>query len=365
MDRAAIIGVGQTAFAAEKRGQTHADMIHEAVTAALADARLRIADIENIVTTSNDFWDGRTISSMAVGDAAGAAYGEGKNTSTVEGDGTAGALYGLSRTLSGNYETTLVVAHSKGSEGDPRLITNAFFDPLTERALGLDSISAAGLQARAYLARSEQSLEDCAAVVVKNRAHGVKNPKAQLRQVVTAGEVQSSREIAPPLRWHDIAPVSDGAAAIILATEGFARKRSPKPVWVEGVGVAAEAPLGQRNLWEAPALRKAAQTAYKMAGITEPGRQIDAAEVSEQFSFQERLWLGELGDIPPERTNLSGGCLCAHAVIAAGLVRIIEAALQLRGDAANQAASVRRALAHGQYGLCGAWHGVWVLGRNG
>src|SRR5512137_864876 len=138
MDRIAIIGIGQTKYERAKKGETFADMVFDAATNALEDAGLTISDIDNVVTVSNDFWDGRTISSMAVMDACG-SYG--KNVSTVEGDGTFGALYGAMRIWSGSFGTTLVVAHSKGSEGSPFLITNAMFDPFYHRPLGLDAIS--------------------------------------------------------------------------------------------------------------------------------------------------------------------------------------------------------------------------------
>jgi acetyl-CoA C-acetyltransferase len=113
MERIAIVGVGQTKYERMKKGDSFADMVFEATSKALADARMAIKEIDNVVTVSNDFWDGRTISSMAVMDACGAYE---KNVSTVEGDGTFGALYGMMRILSGSFGTTLVVAHSKGSE---------------------------------------------------------------------------------------------------------------------------------------------------------------------------------------------------------------------------------------------------------
>ncbi|MCK7477887.1 MAG: hypothetical protein M0C28_11015 [Candidatus Moduliflexus flocculans] len=111
MDRAAIIGVGMTKIEKRKVGETFADMAWEAVNKALGDAGMTIDDIDNVVTTSSDFWDGRTISCMAVGDASGAAH---KNISCVEGDGTYGAFYGMTRSLSGSYKTTLVTAHIQG-----------------------------------------------------------------------------------------------------------------------------------------------------------------------------------------------------------------------------------------------------------
>ena len=94
MDRAAIIGVGTTKIEKNKVRDTFADMAWEAVNSALDDAGMTIDDIDNVITTSSDFWDGRTISCMAVGDASGAAH---KNVSCVEGDGTYGAFYGMTR----------------------------------------------------------------------------------------------------------------------------------------------------------------------------------------------------------------------------------------------------------------------------
>ncbi|MBI4669954.1 MAG: thiolase family protein [Elusimicrobia bacterium] len=381
MDKVAVIGVGQTSFDAPKTELTYADLVYEAAAAALQDARLSIKDIGNIVTVSNDFWDGRTISSMAVGDAAGAAFEDGKNISTVEGDSTFGAFYGMSRILSGSYEATLVVAHSKGSEGDNRLITNAFFDPVYERSLGMDSITSAALQARIYLDKYGISERQTALVAVKNRKNALKNPKAHLRQELTVEDVLRSRCLAPPIRLYEACPISDGAAAIILASESFAKKHSEKPVWVEGAAFCADAyRLGDRNLWESPALRQAAKKAYSIAGIANPKKEIDAAEIYEAFAYQELLWSEELGLADPGQggslvesrateangglpINPSGGCLCAHAVVAAGLVRMIEAVLQLRGESANQVRNPGRVLAHGQNGLCGQSHCVWVLGR--
>ncbi|MEW6203464.1 MAG: thiolase family protein, partial [bacterium] len=113
MEKLAIVGVGQTRHERMKKNETVADIVYEAVTSALEDAEMTISQIDNVVTVSNDFWDGRTISSMAVMDASG-AYG--KNVSTVEGDGAFGAVYGCMRIWSGSFGTTLVVAHTKGSE---------------------------------------------------------------------------------------------------------------------------------------------------------------------------------------------------------------------------------------------------------
>lgn len=361
MDKAAIIGVGQTSFEAEKRDKTYADLAFEAAEAALKDAKLAIDRIDNIVTVSNDFLDGRTISSMPIGDAVGAAFGKGKSISTVEGDGLIGAIYGLSRTLSGRYGTTLVVAHGKASEGDHHLITNAYFDPIFERPLGLDWISAAAIQARACSERWKWTDRQLAEVAARHRASGARNPKAHLRQEISADEVLASDLLAPPIRREEVAPLSDGAAAVVLANEkGLAENAgSGSPVNVLGVGFCADAGMSERDLSEAPALRTAAARAYEMAGIKDPKRQISLVEHSGLFTYQEPLFLKEMGleGIDPKRVNPSGGCLCAYAPVAAGLARLVEGVQRLRASAGG------RALINGHHGLAAQSQAVWIIGN--
>lgn len=379
MEKVAIVGIGQTKFEREKKEQAFAELAYEVVTKALKDAGITIAEIDNVVTISNDFWDGRTISSMAVMDACG-AYD--KDVTTVEGDGTFGALLGYMRTLSGSFGTTLVVAHSKISEGNPRAIFNCAFDPIYEQMLGLDAITSSALQARRYMVKYGVTEEQFAKVSVKNHKNAKKNPYAQLPLDIKVEDVLTSRMLADPIKLLDASPISDGACAIILANERKAKKISEKPVWIKGVGHCADAyHLGDRDLAETDSLREAANKAYKMAGVKNPIRDIDVAEVYDAFSYQELMWLeglgfckkGEGGKLIDEGVtemsgelpvNPSGGVLSAHAVLVAGLVRIAEAALQIRGDAGKrQLPNVNMALAHGVDGPCGQSHCVWVLGR--
>ncbi len=379
MEKIAIIGIGMTKQERKKESETFADMVFEAVTKALKDAGITINDIDNIVTGCNDFWDGRTISSMAVGDASGAWD---KNISCVEGDGTFVALYGMTRILSGSFRTTLVTAHSKGSQSIPSLITNAMFDPIYTRPLGLDAITSGALQARRYMEKYGITEEQCAKVSVKNHGNAKHNPYAQMAMDISVDDVLDSRALATPIRLLDASPITDGACAIILANEAMAKRVSKNPVWVKGVGFCADAyHLGDRDLAECQSLEKAAKTAYKMAGIRNPFKDIDVAEVYDAFSYQELMWtegLGfckkgeggrlidsgetEMGGSLP--INPSGGCLSAHAVITAGLIRMAEATLQVRGDAGErQIRAVKTALAHGVNGPCGQSHCVWILGK--
>jgi acetyl-CoA C-acetyltransferase len=381
MERVAVVGVGQTRHQARREEAGFPDLVYEAVTQALEDAGVTIHEIDNVITTCNDFWDGRTISSMATGDVSGAV---GKNVSAVEGDGTSGAFYGLTRILSGAYGTTLVTAYSKGSESLSHLITNAAFDPIYMRGLGLDMITACALQARRYMNRYGITEEECALVSVKNHGAAMENPNAHLGMRLTVDDVMRSRRISDPLKLLDISPVSDGACCIILAREERARAMRGNPVWVKGVSFCADAyQLGDRDLSECRALEKAAKTAYGMAGVHDPVKEIDVAEIYDAFTYQELLWTEGLGfcergeggrlaasgktakdgEIP---VNPSGGLMGAHPVIAAGLIRIAEAASQIRGTAGGMRVreGVRLALAHGVNGVCGQSHCVWILGRD-
>jgi acetyl-CoA C-acetyltransferase len=377
MEPVAVVGVGMTRMQRERRADTVADLVFEACRAALDDAGMTISEVDTVVTCSNDFFDGRTISSMPVTDACG-SYD--KNVTTVEGDGAFGAAFALMKVLAG-FGTCLFCVHHKGSESVMPLITNAMFDPVYERSLGLEAVTSSALQARAYMDRYGVSEEDCARVSVKNHANGFLNPYAQLPLELTVEKVLASPYIAEPLKLLDCAPISDGASAIILAGRERTGQAAHKPVWVKGVAYASDAfHLGDRDLAKADALENAAARAYRMAGISAPAKEIELAEVYDAFSYMELMWLEGLGLCPrggagsftaeggtalngPLPVNASGGCLCGHPVLVAGLNRIIECVLQIRGEAGErQVEGVKTAVAQGINGPCGQSHCVWVLG---
>ncbi|MGB9618600.1 MAG: thiolase family protein, partial [Desulfomonilaceae bacterium] len=286
------------------------------------------------------------------------------------------------RVLSG-FRAALVVVHSKGSEGDMRYVTNAMFDPIFHRPLGIESIAAAALQANAYMYKYGLSEEDFALISVKNHANALNNPHAHLPMTITVDDVMRSKKLADPIKLLDCSPISDGAAALIIADKTTALKSAKKPVWIKGIGHCCEEYfLGDRDLVSAKALHAAAIKAYEMAQISNPRREIDVVELYDAFSYMEPLWLEGLGmcpmgggvdltrrevtamggDLP---VNPSGGVLSAHALLVAGLVRIIESALQLRGEGGDrQVDGAHRAVAHGVNGPCGQNHCVWVLEKD-
>ncbi len=374
-----IIGVSQTKYEADKSHQSIIESVYEIVRAAMADAGVNRNDLDSIVTSSVDLWDGRTASNLMVADVVGAIM---KPESRVSGDGLGAILQGMMSILAGASDITLVVSQCRGSMGSHYGISNWVFDPIYQQTLGLDYLSAGALQASHYMNQFGITQEDCAQVVVKSLKDALNNPWAQEAKEITVAEVMGSPMWAYPIKEMDAAPISDGACAVILASAEKAKALSKEPVWIHGVGSCLESHyLGDRDLSGGEALVRASKHAYEMAGIHEPVKELDVAEVSTEFSYQEFLWTelmgfcgrGEGVKILEEGltslegalpVNPSGGMIAGNPVTVAGLTRLVEAALQIRGEAgARQVQGAKTALAHGTTGCCGQGQYVMIVGN--
>ena len=373
-----IIGVSQTEYEADKSHQSIIEMVYEVVKDVMADAGVDRDDLDSIVTSSVDLWDGRTASNQMLADVVGSIM---KPESRVAGDGLGAAMQGMMSILSGSSEIALVVSQCRGSLGNHYGISNWVFDPVYQQTLGLDYLSAGALQANLYMERYGVTQVDCARVVVKNLKDALNNSWAQAAKEITVDEVMDSSMWAYPIKEMDAAPVSDGACAVVLASSEKAKALSKKPVWILGVGSCLESHyLGDRDLSDGQALIRASKQAYEMAGISDPLKDMDLAEVSAEFSYQELLWtelmglcdrgegpkilahgLTSGGGILP--VNPSGGMMAGNPVTVAGLTRLVEAVLQVRGEAgARQVKGAKMALAHGTTGCCGQGQYVMIVG---
>lgn len=373
-----IIGVSQTKYEADKSYQTIVEMVYEVVREAMEDAGVSRDDVDNVVTSCVDLWDGLTASNASLTDVVGAVM---KRESRVAGDGLGAAFQAVMMILAGASEITLVVSECKGSMGAHYGVSNWVFDPIYQQTLGLDFLSAGALQANFFMKRFGITQEDCANAVVKNLKDAQNNPFAQVTKVTTVDEVMSSPMWAHPIKEMDAAPVSDGACAVVLASEQKAKALSKKAVWIQGAGSCVESHyLGDRDLSQGEALVMASKRAYDMAGIGDPLKEIDVAEVSAAFSYQEILWtelmgfckrgegakilaegLTSLGGELP--VNPSGGQIAGNPYFVAGLTRLVEAVLQVRGEAgARQVPEAKTALAHGTTGYCGQGQYVMIAG---
>ena len=380
MDKVAIVGVAQTKYEAEKIDQTYMELTFEVVKKLHNQLGITNDDVGSVITGSNDFNDGRTIANMAVQDGVGSVR---KSESRVSGDSAFAYVYAAMRVLSGEYDTVLVVSHSKCSDGNQFLINNSIFDPFYQRHLGLDQISAAGLMANMYMSKYGITEEQAAKVVAKNRKNALMNPFAHLQKEISVDDVLKSPMLAYPLKELDFPPFSDGAVAMLLTNEKNAKKFTDNPVWLKGYGSCTDAYyFGHRTMTDLIALELASKEAYKMAGITDPIKQLDVCEISENFSTHELMIYEGLGfcgkgeggkfmdsgetqmsgNIP---VNPSGGILSTNVAMANGLIRIAEIALQLMGKAEKrQVADAKTGLVYGMNGICSQGNCVLIFGGD-
>jgi acetyl-CoA C-acetyltransferase len=248
-----------------------------------------------------------------------------------------------------------------------------------ESSIGLTFAGLYALMARAYMHRYGMTRDELALVPVKNHLHGMKNPYAQFHMEVSVDQVKKSSLIADPLRLLDCSPITDGAAAIILASEKAA-KRFENPVWVHGVGQASDtlALHNRADIVYTAAAEHAAKMALQKASITID--KINMAEVHDCFSIAEVLAYEALGfagkgkakDLLNSKdttiggripVNTDGGLKMGHPVGASGIKQIIEVARQIRGIAGNQVKDCNYGLTH-SVGGSGATCIVSVLGKE-
>ena len=333
--------------------------------------------VRNVVTASDDFYDGRTISDNAITDVVGAHF---RGEEKMAQEGMNGIGYAMATILAGHDDVVYVAGHCKESMAASRnQITTMAYDPFYGRSLGLDFLNVAGLQARAYMEKAGISEEQLAKVVVRARQWGARNPYANETKQLLLGDVMFSKMLCNPIRTLHAYPVSDGAVGLLLASEDRAYDFTDTPIWISGFGNCMDRYfLGDRDLSDCTSLKKAAASAYKMAGITDAKKKVKLVELSDAYAYQQPLWLEGLGlcgegqggrfidDHGPAsyNVNLSGGMLCGKPAMTSGLYGVVEAVLQLKGQAGeHQAADVDCAVVQGMYGGAGQHHAVVVLER--
>ncbi len=373
MERVGIVGYYQVQPAMEIMMSPY-EMIFTAVRGALDNAGLKRKDITTVVTCTNDFYDGKTISNCFKVEAGGAYL---KDETKVEQDGAHAVMYGLYRILSGNHKLAMIYGFSAPSCYPYETVRMLETDPTFDRTKSLiNPYTTGGMQMRAYLKTYGVKEEDIAKVAVRNFKNSAKNPLAlpeAKKSDISVQDVLSSDFLSSPLRELMYPIPCDGATALILAPERQSKKITDKPVWITGVGQCQETYyLGDRDLSISVSMEKAAEKAYKIAGINDPKNEIDVAEIfghtaCEELILAEAAQLEDKGkgvsllDSGPSY-NPSGGAMSAFTPCACGLNRIVEATKQLRGEADGyQIAGAKKAIASGQVGFCAQNNIIYVL----
>jgi acetyl-CoA acetyltransferase len=330
----AVVAFGQTDHRRTSEEFSEVEMLMPVLHDVLARTGLKTPDIDFTCSGSSDYLAGRAFSFTLALDGVGAWPPI--SESHVEMDG-AWALYeAWTKLLTGDADTALVYSYGKSSPGPVRDVLTRQLDPYYVAPLWPDSVALAALQAQALIDAGDTDEPALAAVAARSREAATANPHAQLRGPVPPGEY-----VVRPLRTGDCPPIGDGAAAVILAAGDRARELCARPAWIRGIDHRIEAHgLGVRDLTDSPSTRLAAER----AGAFE--RPVDTAELHAPFSAQEIVLRKALrldGDV---RVNPSGGALAAHPIMAAGLIRVGEAAAAIhRGES-------DRALGHATSGPC-------------
>lgn len=358
----AVVGVAHTPYQRAVEDQSLEEMAFSAAQGALADAGLTIRDIDAVVLSTTDQVEGRVIESMVVNGAAG---GVGRDVTTIASAGEHAFAYAYLALLAGQAERALVVVWSKASEGrNPAHADWLSAEPFLLRRLGMTSVAAAGLQASAYAAR--HGLDETAIQSLRETRRAAASAAGALIETECTG-----RPVAWPLTDLDLPRGCDVACAAVL-TVGSRVTPDQSPAWITGVGWATDQyDLGERDLSGFSALRTAAQMAL---GGEQP-TDIDVVEIQEistvgAFAAAEAIGLAAPGGgaaaALASRVNPSGGTLFADPGNAAGFLRILNAAQQVRGAGGTVQVEPRprTALAAALHGFAGQGAAVIAFGAD-
>lgn len=270
---------------------------------------------------SSDYLAGRSFSFVSAIDAIGVLPPV--NESHVEMD-AAWALYeAWLKIQTGEVDTALVFGFGKASAGQLRRTLALQLDPYTMTPLWPDTVSIAALQARLGIDAGLWDEAAMAGVVNRSLTDAEKNENAVRSGGSSVADLLARPMYADPLRKHDAAPVTDGAAAIVLAADDRARAVRERPAWISGLAHVTDGlHLGTRDLTRSPSAAGAATAAGGTDGV-------ELAELHAPFSHQELVLRRELGLADDVRVNPSGGALAGNPMFAGGAIRIGEAARRI------------------------------------
>jgi acetyl-CoA acetyltransferase len=333
----AVVGFAHAPHVRRTEGTTNGvEMLMPCFASIYQELGIEQTDIGFWCSGSADYLAGRAFSFISAIDSIGAVPPI--NESHVEMD-AAWALYeAYIKLLTGQVDTALVYGFGKSSAGVLRRVLALQTDPYTVAPLWPDSVSMAGLQARFGLDSGKWTAEQMAQVALDSMNAAPRTDS--LESASSIDELLSRPYFADPLRRHDIAPITDGASAIVLAAGDKARELRENPAWITGIEHRIETPvLGARDLTTSPST--AASAAAATGG---DAGSIEVAELYAPFSHQQLILAEAIGLNGATKINPSGGALAANPMFSAGLERIGFAARHIFDG------SAQRVLAHATSG---------------
>lgn len=377
----AIAGVGQTPYRRAHADASTGDLVFAAVQEALVDAGFERGDVGAVVAgVAPDALAGVNCIEKSILGAVTPPGAPFFRVNTGGATGSSAALAAMTLVASGRADVVVAFSLERmGQAVTSQQVFNTIFDPIYEKDFVLTTITMAALRASLLMARYGYTERHWAALAARNHRNALKNPLAHVHRDLTMEAVLESPLLAWPIHLYEACPMSEGACALVIAA-GDRLPAGRPPAWIHGAASFSDSyAMGDRfdrpegTLVDLVTLRRAADVAYRQAGIVDPAKEIDVVEIHAPFSSAEVMAYPPLGlcapedgpayvdrlvdtDGPPSAgagpfVNPSGGPMAANPVSATAMIRIAECALQVRGAAGDrQVEGARRAVATGQGG---------------
>ncbi len=386
MGHVAVVGIGQSRFGIRSDASLR-ELAFEAVKACLEDVGVQLAEVESmVVSVASDELSFALQPSAQVTDYIGFHPKPSFRVEAACASGSMAVRAGWMNVASGLADLVLVVGAEKMTEVPTPIATEVLGragDSLWEYPFGMTFPGYYALIAQAHMAKYGTTEAQLAAVAVKNHYYGALNPYAHMRKEITLEKALSSFVVASPLKLYDCCLISDGAAAILLASEKVAKRLRKNPIWLRGLGLGTGSlSLAHReDLTTLGASVEAARQAYDMAGVGP--KEIDVAVVHDCFTIAEIVAYEDLGFCPKGEggplvedrqtyiggripVNVDGGLKSkGHPIGTTGVSMAVEITKQLRGEAetGRQVPNAEIGLSH-NVGGNGQHAAVHVFGRD-
>lgn len=386
MRNVAIVGIGHSRFG--KRSDVNvAELAFESIKQAIEDAKIDKKQIQNVTLGSAGGWYEESLPAVIINEYAGF---ENVGTMRVEAacaSGSAAVRSAYLSVASGEADITLAIGVEKMTEVDTltsvELMGRAGSYLWEFENYGMTFPAYYALYAVSHMNKFGTTEEDLARVAVKAHHYASLNPLAHFQKEITMEKALNSQVVAWPLKLYDACPISDGSAAVVLASEDVARKLTDTPIWIRGIGLSSDsANLSKRGEYVGlEATVQSSRRAYSLAR-TSPG-DIDVATCHDCFTIAELMAYEDLGLcekgqgaklVREGQTEIGGkiavnpdGGLKAkgHPIGATGVSMMVEISKQLRHEAGKRQAPIKNGigLVH-NVGGTGHYCYVTVLSRS-
>ena len=365
MNRVAVVGIGHSRFG-RRTDVNVAELAFESIKGAIDDAGVDKKDIKNVVVGTMGAWSEELLPAVTINEYAGLS---GAGTMRVEAacaSGSAALKSAYNSVASGEVNLALALGVEKMTEIDSstsvELIGRAGSYTWEFENYGITFPAYYALYAVSHMSRYGTTEEDLSRVAVKAHHYGAMNPLAQFQKEITLEKAMGSQVIAWPLKLYDACPLTDGSAAVVLASEEVAKKLTDTPVWIKGIGHSSDtANLSRRSDYVGlSAVVTAAKNAYAMAKVSP--EDIDVATAHDCFTIAELMAYEDLGFCKKGEAakmirdgdtelggripvNVDGGLKAkGHPVGATGVSMAVEITKQLRGEAGKRQATIKNGL---------------------